>query len=303
MKVSDPVGIGDAAAVGRHALDGGLHALVRGGVGFVHAHGGGLERPVVVEAVLKVQVVGGHVGFGTVPAGTGEGRAGQIDWLTAGIAGDATQQRSRLLAVVADAATHGGGIAQVNVQRAIQRVRLAPLVVDETVALILVGNDPAAHPTVGGQRAASVQLQAIVVPGAGLAGDGDGWGGLATLAHQVDRAAGAAGALQQARGAAQYLDTVEEHQVLGRPVTQRVVVARDRHAVVLPVVDLEAARSHHHAWPDALRADDPGGVVERVLQVCDALVVQLFTGNHRHRLRDFLEAVRAFAKGYRAGCV
>ncbi|MNM57351.1 hypothetical protein D3C81_685490 [compost metagenome] len=180
-------------------------------------------------------------------------------------------------------------------------MRLAPLVVDEAVALVLVGDDAPADPAIVGQRAASVQLQAIVVPGAGLAGEGDGGSGLAAFAHQVDRTARAAGALQQAGSAAQDFHTVEEHQVLGRPVAQRIVVARDRHTVVLPVVDLETARGHHHARADALGADDPGGVVERLLQVGDALVIQLLAGDHRHRLRGFLEGMRAFAEGDRTG--
>ncbi|MNN90369.1 hypothetical protein D3C81_2083050 [compost metagenome] len=64
---------------------------------------------------------------------------------------------------------------------------------------------------------------------------------LATLAHQVDGATEAASALQQAGRAAHDFQAVEEDQVLGRPVAQRIVVTQDRHTIVLPIVDLETA--------------------------------------------------------------
>ncbi|MNM57352.1 hypothetical protein D3C81_685500 [compost metagenome] len=93
MEVGDPVGVLQASAVGLQAFADGLGALVGGGVGLVHAHGGGLEGPVVVETVLQVQVVSGDVGFRPVPVGAGVGRAGQVDGLAGGVARDAAQHR------------------------------------------------------------------------------------------------------------------------------------------------------------------------------------------------------------------
>ncbi|MNO79887.1 hypothetical protein D3C76_710710 [compost metagenome] len=301
VKIGEPVGVGDAAAVRRNALAGALHALVGGCVGFIHAYGCGLEGPVIVEAVFKVQVVRGYVGFCAAPAGAGVSRTRQVDRFATGVAWEAAQHRPGLLTVVAYAAAHCRRIGQVDVQRTVQRMVFAPDIVDEAVALVLVSDKPPAHTAVGRQRAAGIQLQAIVVPGASFACQRNGRRRLATLAHQVDCATWAAGALQQARSTAQHFHPVEEHQVLGCPVAQRIVVSRNRHTVVLPVINLKATRGHDHARANALRADNARGVVKRVLQVGDALVIQLLARDDGDRLGNLLEGVRAFAQGHRAG--
>ena len=166
------------------------------------------------------------------------------------------------------------------------------------MAVVLVGNQASTHGSSLVQRPAGVQLQTVVIPGAGLAGEGHGRCALAAFAHQVDRTARAAGALQQTGRAPQHFHAIKEDQVLRGPVAQRVSVARDRHAVVLPVIDLETARAQNHASADALGTDQTGGLVGRVLEIDDILIVHLLAGHHRDRLRNFLEGVGALADGH-----
>ncbi|MNQ60068.1 hypothetical protein D3C85_743350 [compost metagenome] len=180
---------------------------------------------------------------------------------------------------------------------------LAPFVVDEGLALVLVGNEAATHGAGLVQRATGIHLQAVVIPGTGLAGDGHGRGVLAAFAYQVDRAAGASGALKQAGRTAQHFHAIKENQVLCGPVTQRIGVAWDRHTVVLPVIDLEATRGHDQAFANALNADQAGGLVDRILEIDQVLVVHLFAGHDGDRLRNFLEGMGALADGHRFGRV
>ena len=48
---------------------------------------------------------------------------------------------------------------------------------------------------------------------------------------------------------------------------------------------------YSQAWIS--RADQSGGIVSRVLEICQTLIVQLLAGHYRDRLRDFHEAVTA----------
>ncbi|MNY48467.1 hypothetical protein D3C86_1838040 [compost metagenome] len=121
---------------------------------------------------------------------------------------------------MADRQAQGGVLTQIDVQRPVQRVGLAPLVIDEGITLVFVGHDASAHGAGLVQRAAGIQLQAVVIPRASLAGDGHGRCVLAALAHQIDGAARAAGALQQSGSTAQHFHAIKEDQVLRRPVTQ-----------------------------------------------------------------------------------
>ncbi|MCY1544383.1 hypothetical protein D9M68_802610 [compost metagenome] len=81
------------------------------------------------------------------------------------------------------------------------------------------------------------------------------------------------------------------------------MIARNRHAVVLPVVDLETACGNDHARADAGGADQPGALVDRVAQVGDALVIELLAGDDADRLGNLLELMLALADGHRAGGV
>ncbi|MCY1430437.1 hypothetical protein D9M71_463860 [compost metagenome] len=130
-----------------------------------------------------------------VPARAGEGRAGYVQRAAVDVARQAAQHGPRLGIGAADRQAEGGVFAQVEVEGAVQRVGLAPFVVDERIALVFIGDKPSAHGPGVVKRAAGIQLQAIVIPAAGLAGEGHGRGALAALAHQVDRATRAAGAL------------------------------------------------------------------------------------------------------------
>ncbi|MNF67026.1 hypothetical protein D3C84_488300 [compost metagenome] len=104
--------------------------------------------------------------------------------------------------------------------------------------------------------------------------------------------------MQQTGCATQNFHAIEEDHVLRGPVAQRIGVARNRHAVVLPVIDLETARAEDQAPANALGPDQAGGLVGRILEIDNVLIVHLLAGYHRDRLRNFLEGVSAFADGH-----
>ncbi|MNQ50465.1 hypothetical protein D3C85_644100 [compost metagenome] len=292
-----PVGEVQPAAVGRDVA---VHALVLRAVLLVHAERGELQLPLVVEAVLGVDIHRGLLDVAVVPQGAREHGARQADVGAVRVARKTAQHRTPLGVRVAHAEADGGVGRDVVVDGAVERARLAPHVVGERVAAVFVDHHAAAQRAFGIERTAGVELRAVVVPRARLAGERERLLGLAALAHEVDRAARAAGALQQARGAAQHFHAVEEHRVFGGPVAQRVHVARHGHAVVLPGVDLEAARREDHARPHALDAHHARDVVDRVAQVDEALVVHALARDHADRLGNVLERLLALAERQRA---
>ncbi|MNI85929.1 hypothetical protein D3C73_1429700 [compost metagenome] len=105
----------------------------------------------------------------------------------------------------------------------------------------MADNGACTQGALGVQRTAGVQLQAVAVPGAGLASEADSGLFLTTLAHQVHRPARAVATLQQRGRAPQHFDAVVETQIFGQIAAQRVSIARYRHAIVLQRVDAEAA--------------------------------------------------------------
>ena len=139
--------------------------------------------------------------------------------------------------------------------------------------------------------------------GAELAREDHGALAARALAHQVDRAAGAARTLQQAGRAAQDLHAVIEHQRLLLPVAQAVGIARERQAVVLQRVHRKAARIDGQARAHALHGHHAGGVVDGVGQVGHALVVHALAREHADRLRNVLERLRGLAQRDRAAGV
>ncbi len=173
-------------------------------------------------------------------------------------------------------------------------------IVDERVAVVVADHGTATQGAALVQRTAGVQLHAVAVPGAGLAGQADGGLLLAALAHEVQRPARAVAALQQRRRAAQHFGAVVETQVLGQVAAQGIGVARDRHAIVLDGVDAEAAGKDEQARAGRLGGGQAGGAVDQVGDGFGVLVIHLLAGHHRHRLRDVLQALHALAQGHRA---
>ncbi|KAG1245398.1 hypothetical protein G6F68_015075 [Rhizopus microsporus] len=109
------------------------------------------------------------------------------------------------------------------------------------MALVFIHHHAAAQGARRVQGAARVQLQAIVVPRPGLAGDDHRRLRPATLAHQVDRRARVARAAHQAGGAAHHFNAVvDERVVVGFAIHRQ--ADGGRHAVVLQAVDIEPAR-------------------------------------------------------------
>lgn len=168
------------------------------------------------------------------------------------------------------------------------------------MAAVLVHHHASAQRAFCIERAAGVELHAVAVPRTRPGRGGHRGVGLSALAHEVDGASGAAGALKQARRAPQDFEPVVEHHAFGAPVAQRVVVARNGDTVVLPVVDLEAPCRQHHALPHAADALGASDVVDGVFQIGDALLVQLLAREHADGLRNVLERLVALVEADRA---
>ncbi|MNF67025.1 hypothetical protein D3C84_488290 [compost metagenome] len=141
-----------------------MHPLVLRFVGFRHAHGAGLEGPLVIKTVLQIGVEGGDIDVRMVPLRTGVGLARQVDRFAVGVARETADVRARFAVGLADRKTQGGVFTQIEVQRAVQRGGLVPFGIDERVAVVLVGNEAPAHGAGLVQRPAGVQLQTVVVP-------------------------------------------------------------------------------------------------------------------------------------------
>ncbi|MCY1216871.1 hypothetical protein D9M72_287590 [compost metagenome] len=286
------VAIVQAAAVGVDRAD---RALVRRGVALVHRRAGQFQAPILIEAVLQIGKERRLFIVRAVPRRPGEGGAGQSDIAAVGVARQAHDHGPAPAVAIGHAEAHGGVGGQVVVQRRVQVARAVPDVIGVRMAAVFVEHDAAAQRAFGIQGTAGVQLQAIVIPGPDLAGHHHGRFVAGALAHQVDRAARAAGALQQAGGAAQNLRALVERHGLLLPVAQRVAVAQQGHAIVLQHVHRKAARVDGDAQPDPLHPHHAGGVVDRVGQRRHDLIVHALAGDHADRLRDVLHALGKLA--------
>ena len=140
-----------------------------------------------------------------------------------------------------------------------------------------------------GQRAAHIQLAAVVVPGA------DARAGVALelcgglFAHKVDGRTQGAGASEQAGGALEHFDPVIDRHV-AQGVTRRVghVARSGRNAVVLEVVDGETTGVVVAALGIEGRDGDARRVAHHVVNVVQAEVVHVLAGDDGHRLRRLL---------------
>ncbi len=169
--------------------------------------------------------------------------------------------------------------------------------------VLVVGHHAAAQRAFRVQHAAGVDLRAVVVPRAGAGHHGGGIRFQRPLAHQVDRAARIAAALQQAGRTAQHLDAVVHRRAAAEIAGAAVHAAVQRDAVVLHGGQVEAARVDVLAALRALLQRHAGGAGQRVVDGGQHLLVEQLAGDHADRLGNVLQRLFALAHRDRAGRV
>src|SRR5690606_8895891 len=120
------------------------------------------------------------------------------------------------------------------------------------------------------------------------------------LTQQVDRGRRLAGARKQAGGAAHDLDPVVDDRVQLRFAGGVVALVVRGDAVVLQVVDREAARGEGRAFAVELQRPDAGRVLQDVAQVLQALVVDALARDDGDGLRRLPDRQRQAGRGRRA---
>jgi hypothetical protein len=280
----------------------------------VHRDGAAVEAAFLVALLLGVGGVGAQrppvgqppgqlgehllrVDVAERPVGGQPAAARQADVGTVGVARH--RGRCALGAHVLLARTQGEHCARsdVGLEHAVDQRVLALGVVDE-VASVLVGDDgTAAHLAVEGQRPRRVEFGAVVVPAASRQRDAELRRGGGHLAHQVDGAAGVAGAVEQAGRAAKQLDAVVLGEVVGGVAVEGGRRRHRRAAVELDAVDLEAARVDLLEAVFAVLHGDADGLLCRLADAGDVLVGQPLVGEHRNRLRQLAHRLRRLAHG------
>ncbi|PAV75001.1 hypothetical protein WR25_22565 [Diploscapter pachys] len=263
-----------------------------------------LAGPVVVESVGEVGEHLVHVGLQLGPVLPEVGRALQVRVAAVGVVGDtqhAVAVDARGLAAQAD--SDRGGIVEVGLDDAVQQRPLGLGDVGEVATVFIGGNHASAQGALGVEAAAGIQVQAVVVPGAGAGDDGETRVGGRALAHQVHRAARIARAHQQAGGAAQHFDAVEDRHVRGHPAGVGVGLAW--HAVdhVAFVGEVEATGTEVVVAIAAVGAGDTGGLGHHLVQRDQVLVVHQLAGDHGDRLWGLTQRLRGLADGHRASGV
>ncbi len=271
-------------------------------VGFLRGRARQLERPVLVEAVRQFGKDGGLLAIPAVPVLAQRGRPLQADVVAIAVVGQAVEEGGGTQFLVADAAGQRGVRAEVIAEHAVQHAGAALRFVVEVVTVVVAGHAAGAQGAGLVQRRAGVDVGAVVVPRA-AAGQHLHLGlGERALAHQVDGRAGRAGALQQARGAADDFHAVQRHGLGGEAVGLG-VVERAVHAVELIAVHAKTARIHVAAAHRALVERHTGAVGQHVVQRVGVLVVHALARDHADRLRNFLERLAALADGHHAARV
>ena len=258
-------------------------------------HGQCRGLPAIAPLVRQFGKRVGAVGFLARPARPDRERAAQA----APVDGRAVAVHQRESAIghalgtatlVAHAHIQLGGGREVDRNRAIERAAFAAVVVDVRLLVFLGDHEATPDAAVLRERCRQVCRSAVVVPRAGagreLAGEDLA---VRAFAHQVDRRRRIAGTREQAGGAAHDLDAVVDDRIdLGFAGTVLRGVLRG-HAVVLQVVDAEAARVEGEALAVELRDRDAGRVVEDFLNRLHRLVIELLSRDDTDRLRCFFQ--------------
>ncbi|MDT4820552.1 hypothetical protein FQZ97_536980 [compost metagenome] len=262
----------------------------------------GLEFPAVVELVREVREGGGGgrvpvgprraEGLGTVPA---RGRA-----VAEGQRQAAPGRRGRPRGLRLDAHAQRGVRREVGIDHAVQHVLAAVVHVDEGITVLRHADEAGAHAAVFRHRGLQVDRAAAQVPRTQrercVAGEHLAVG---VLAHQVHRGRRVARAGEQPGRAAHDLDAVVQHRVVGGSAEE---VGRDRgrHAVVLVVVDVEAARVQVGAVAVGAHREHAGHALHGLAERQQVLVVDLLARDDGDRLRRLARRERQ-PRGRRRG--
>jgi hypothetical protein len=191
------------------------------------------------------------------------------------------------LAFLIGHADGGGRIrCQVVFKRAVaQRLARIP-VIDERIAIVMDGDNPAAQRPVACQRTRHINLAAVGLPRARVQCAVHGELIERALAHQVDGAAGLARALEEAGRSAQHFDAFE-YSSIERACGERADRSLLGHAIVLDRVDFVATRGELIDPVGVGNDRDPGGLLHDFGDRVQAAVFDQLARDDAHRLRDF----------------
>ncbi|MNN30446.1 hypothetical protein D3C81_1440950 [compost metagenome] len=250
-------------------------------------HGRDFQQPLVIEVVGEVGEQVDPLAFPAVPGRAQAGGARQLQVRTIAVARQALPARGGIELLVGGADAEGGGVVEVVVEGAIDHLVVALAHVVEVLAVLPGDHQPATQAAGRVQRAAGVELGAVVVPGACRKADAGSGLFLSALADEVDATGGAAGALEHAGGTAQHFDAVVVGHVAGKTVGLHVVATEvQRHTVVLVLAGKhETARVEVFTAHGRVMHGDPRGFLHHLFEGGEVLLVHHLAGDHRHRLR------------------
>ena len=251
--------------------------------------------------LLEVREPGGALAALVVPRGVQAGGALEFQVAAIGIARQAAPAGCGVDVFIGQAQPHGGVGAEVEVQCAVVDLILAGGNVIEILAGLLGHDRPATQGAGFVQRAAGIDLPAVVVPGAGRQRQLCVRGGFAALAHKIHPACRAAGAFHHPGCAAQNFDAVIDRHIAVEAVGLYIAAADVQwHAVVLVLAaHAKAAGVEVFAAHGRVVDGDPRGFFHHLFNGVEVLVVEHFAGDDGDRLRGLLERVRTLADGHR----
>ncbi|MCY1291625.1 hypothetical protein D9M70_408210 [compost metagenome] len=199
--------------------------------------------------------------------------------------------------LAAQAGAQQGVVGDIGFEDAVEHLLLLGQVVHEGLAVLIGGDEAAAHVALRGQRAADVEFAAVGVPAAGAGGDVAGKLPGRALAHQVHGRGRAAEAAEQAGGALEdFHAVVDDHVGLVDAIAE---AERRRNAIDLEVVDLETAGLEAGATAVELVDGDAGRLRQDVADAGQVLVIHLLAGDDADRLRSLARRQRQLGGGTR----
>ncbi|KAG0778709.1 hypothetical protein G6F22_011077 [Rhizopus arrhizus] len=275
----------------------------RGQTRLLHVGSRHVHAPIAVEAMRQVCKHLRLVPIPLVPVRAQKGRPLQHQRTAIAITRQPAEERRGLQARHQHARAHRRAGRQVVIQREVQ-IGVALLHhVDERTLGIQIQHRPRPQAAIRVQGPARIQHAAHVVPRARARLHQHLRLGGRALAHQVHRAARLPRAFEQALRAAEHLHPVQIRRATGEAIAHRIETARQRHAVVLDIRDLEPARIEIAPAVGHLADCHARGVLQDLADGRQVLVIQPLARHHRDRLRNVLQRLFGLADGRHAGPV
>ena len=246
-----------------------------------------LGHPAVAEAVLQRGKGRARVLVPTAPARAVVVRARHVIELAIGIeqrnAAPGGVDRTVVLRIAAQ--RQQSAWRQVHFHNAVQRRGLARIAVHERVLVLVGGHATRAHAAACIECAAHIHLGAVVAPAARRDGRMPAEITRGLLADQVDGRARSAAAREQAGCALEHLDAVIDRHVAEGVAGRVRGVAHHRNAVVLEVLDGEAAGVVLGALAVIGDDADAGRVLHHLVDGGEVEVIHLLACDHADGLR------------------